>query len=52
MKIREELKKRKIPIVTIDEKLSEFDGKILFPKKLEKANAMLKNIGLPRQWAK
>ncbi len=52
MKIREELKKRKIPIVKIDKSLSEFDGKVLFPKKLEKANEMLKNIGLPKQWTK
>ncbi len=50
MQIIEELKTRKIPIVKIDKSLSKFDNKILFPEKLEKANEMLKNIGLPKQW--
>lgn len=48
MKITKELKKRKIPIVVIDESLNKFDDKILFPEKLEKANQMLKKIGLPK----
>ncbi|WP_312763223.1 hypothetical protein [Epilithonimonas sp.] len=48
MKIAKELKKRKIPIVVIDESLNKFDDKILFPEKLEKANQMLKKIGLPK----
>lgn len=50
MKIPNELKKRKIPIVKIDKSLDKFDDKILFPEKLEKANQMLKKIGLPKQW--
>ncbi len=50
MKVTNELKKRKIPIVTIEESLNKLDDKILFPKKLEKANEMLKKIGLPKQW--
>ena len=50
MKITKELKKRKIPIVKIDKSLDFFDDKILFPEKLEKANDMLKKIGLPKQW--
>ena len=50
MKIKKELKNRKIPIVTINKELGKFDNKIVFPKKLEKANKMLKNIGLPKQW--
>ena len=50
MKITNELKKRKIPIVKIDKSLDKFDDKILFPEKLKKANEMLKKIGLPKQW--
>ncbi len=50
MKVINELKKRKIPIVKIDKALNKFDDKILFPEKLEKANAMLKKVGLPKQW--
>ncbi len=50
MKIIEKLKDRKIPIVKIDKSLSKLDNKVLFPQKLEKANEMLKKIGLPKQW--
>ena len=50
MKVTNELKKRKIPIVKIDSSLDKFDEKVLFPEKLEKANEMLKKIGLPKQW--
>lgn len=50
MKITNELKKRKIPIVKVDKSLDKFDDKILFPEKLKKANEMLKKIGLPKQW--
>jgi len=52
MKITEELKKRKIPIVKIDRSLNKFDDKVLFPEKLNKANEMLKKTGLPKQWTK
>ncbi len=50
MKVTNELKKRKIPIVKINNSLDKFDEKILFPEKLEKANEMLKKNGLPKQW--
>ena len=50
MNVTEEIKKRKIPIVRIDKTLNEYDDKILFPDKLDKANEMLKRIGLPKQW--
>ena len=50
MKVTDELKKRKIPIVKVDKSLDKFDDKVLFPEKLEKANEMLKKIGLPKQW--
>jgi len=44
----EELKKRKTPIVVIDNSLEKYRGKVLFPEKLAKANAVLKKIGLPK----
>lgn len=50
MKITTELKKRKVPIVRIDKSLNKYDDIVLFPDKLEKANAMLRNVGLPKQW--
>jgi hypothetical protein len=50
MKITTELKKRKVPIVRIDKSLNKYDDKILFPDKLEKANEMLRRVGLPKQW--
>jgi len=50
MKITNELKKRKIPIVKIDNSLDKFDEKVLFPEKLEKTNEMLKKIGLSKLW--
>ena len=37
----------KKPVVLIDKSLDFFNNKVLFPEKLEKANNMLKNIGLP-----
>ena len=52
MKIIKELKKRKVPIVKIDKSLNKYDDIVLFPDKLEKANQMLLNVGLPKQWAK
>lgn len=52
MKIMTELKKRKIPIVKIDKSLNEYDDIVLFPEKLEKANEMLRKVGLPKQWTK
>jgi len=50
MKVIAEIKERKIPIVRIDDALNKYDDKILFPEKLERANEMLKKIGLPKQW--
>lgn len=47
MKTIEELNKRKVPIVTIDNSLDKFRDKIMFPEKLEKANKMLKTAKLP-----
>jgi hypothetical protein len=39
---------KKKPVVLIDKSLDFFNDKILFPQKLEKANQMLKKIGLPK----
>jgi hypothetical protein len=43
-------KKQKIPIVKIDKSLNKYDDLVLFPDKLEKANEMLRKVGLPKQW--
>ena len=43
----DELNKAKIPVVKINNKLEEFRGKILFPKKLALANEMLSRVKLP-----
>ena len=40
---------QKKPIVIIDESLDFFNDKVLFPKKLEKANEMLRKVGLPKE---
>lgn len=47
MKI-EDIKKRKTPIVVIDKALNKLNKVVLFPEKVEKANQMLKEIGLPK----
>ena len=44
----EEINTKKKPIVLIDKSLDFFNDKVLFPKKLEKANEMLKKVGLPK----
>lgn len=44
----EEINKRKTPIVIIDKALNKFNDVVLFPDKVEKANKMLKTIGLPK----
>lgn len=43
----QELSQRKVPIVAIDTALDEYEGRILFPEKLERANTMLKTAKLP-----
>ena len=39
----------KYPGVTIDESLNKYDGVMLFPEKLKRANESLKKSGLPRE---
>ena len=47
MRIKDINTKRK-PVVLIDKSLDFFNDKVLFPAKLEKANEMLKKVGLPK----
>lgn len=47
MKIKE-LNKSKLPIVRIDNSLEKYKNQILFKGKLEKANEMLRTVGLPK----
>lgn len=48
MKNITELNKKKISIVRIDRSLNKYEEVVLFPKKVAKANKMLKEIGLPK----
>jgi len=41
-----ELNEKKVSTVRIDKSLNKFEKEILFPKKLEKANAALENTNL------
>ncbi len=43
-----DLNKKKVPIIKIDKALNQYSNKILFPEKVEKANEMLRRIGLPK----
>ena len=45
---RKELNKSKLPIVRIDNSLEKYKDKVLFKDKLDKANKMLKDTGLPK----
>ena len=48
MRTVEELNKRKVPIVTIDNSLEEYKDQIICPDKLDKADKMLKKAKLPK----
>ncbi len=48
MRTIKELNKRKAPIVIIDDSLDRYDEVVLFPDKVNKANEMLRTIGLPK----
>ncbi|MBX9784913.1 MAG: hypothetical protein K2X48_16605 [Chitinophagaceae bacterium] len=50
MKITDDIKQKKVPVVRVDKSLNKYKGKVLFPEKLEKANEMLRKTGLPKQW--
>ncbi|HEY9002526.1 MAG TPA: hypothetical protein VIM89_14310 [Mucilaginibacter sp.] len=44
----EELNKRKTPVVVIDDSLEEYKDLPLFQGKVDKANEMLRTVGLPK----
>jgi hypothetical protein len=46
---KEDLNQSKVPIIVFDKKLEKLRGKVLFPEKLEKANAILAKAGLPKK---
>ncbi len=46
-KFIQELNESKVPIVIIDPSLEKYRDKILFPEKLARAEALLKNEKLP-----
>ena len=48
MKKITELNDRKVPVVRIDKSLNKYEKIVLFPKKVAKANKMLREIGLPK----
>lgn len=39
---------KKVPVVRIDTMLDQYDGKVVFPEKLAKANARLAESGFPK----
>jgi len=43
-----ELNKKKVPIIRIDHSLEKFKDMPIFQDKVDKANAMLRTIGLPK----
>ena len=43
-----ELNKKKTPIVRIDKSLNKYNDVVLYPDKVEKANEMLRTVGLPK----
>jgi hypothetical protein len=47
MKNLQEFSKPNLPIVAIDPSLDKYEDRIMFPKKLEQANNMLKTAKLP-----
>jgi hypothetical protein len=43
-----DLNKKKVPIVRIDNTLEKYKNAPLFQEKVDKANEMLRTVGLPR----
>jgi hypothetical protein len=48
MKKIEELNKKKVPVVRIDNSLEKYKTIPLFQDKVDKANEVLKKVGLPK----
>ena len=51
MKISAELKKRKIQIIKFEASLNKYDKIFLISDTSERANEILRKVGLPKQWA-
>ncbi|MCF8372355.1 MAG: hypothetical protein K9H64_12075 [Bacteroidales bacterium] len=52
MKTIQELNKKKTPIVRIDNSLEKYKKMPLFQDKVDKANEMLRTVGLPKMLLK
>ncbi len=48
MNKNEKTKDSKMPKITIDESLNQYQGKIIFKETLKKATETLKNVKLPK----
>jgi hypothetical protein len=48
MKTIQELNKKKIPIIRIDNSLEKYKKIPLFQEKVDKANEVLRTVGLPK----
>ncbi len=48
MKTVQELNEKKIPIIRIDNSLEKYKSMPVFQEKVDKANEMLKTVGLPK----
>lgn len=45
----DQLNSKKLPIIVVDKKLNELSRKVLVPKKMQKANNILDEFGLPKK---
>ncbi len=52
MKTVQELNEKKIPIIRIDNSLEKYTSMPIFQEKVDKANEMLKTVGLPKKLIK
>jgi hypothetical protein len=52
MKTIQELNERKIPIVRINNRLKKYKSMPIFQEKVDKANEMLRTVGLPKLTSK
>ena len=43
------LNSSKVPIIVFDKELEKLQDKVFFPEKLEKANQILAQVGLPKR---
>ncbi len=52
MKGIKELNESKVPIIKINNSLDKYKDKVLFKEKVDKANEILKKVGLPKSLPK